>query len=106
MDYYFTDKENAPVWFKKYRRQLFGIYMILTSLLFLSYYRNLDIIQRRSDPNRVKNLKSVIELEDVDFIKMVEELKLDFDEVDLRDVQTNVSNTLTKVAGEMKDNRY
>ena len=23
VDYYFTDKENAPLWFRKYRRQLF-----------------------------------------------------------------------------------
>ena len=80
--------------------------MALTSLLFFAYYSNMDIIQRRQDPNRIKNLKSVIELEDVDFIKMVEELKLDFDDVDLRDIQVADNNVITKVAGEMGDSRY
>jgi len=33
-----------------------------------------------------------MELEDADFIKMVEELKLDYDEVDLKEIEKEVSS--------------
>jgi len=33
-----------------------------------------------------------MELEDLDFVKMVEELNLDFNEVDLRDVEKKVQS--------------
>ena len=33
-----------------------------------------------------------MELEDADFIKMVEELKLDYDDVDLKEIEKEVSS--------------
>ena len=77
----------APLWFKKYRSNLFVIYMALTSALFFIYYNNVDIIQRTDDPNRITNLKTALELEDLDFIQMVDDLKIQLNEVDLRDVE-------------------
>lgn len=58
--------------------------MILTSVLFLIYYSNQDKVQRRNDKNRITNLKTALELEDIDFIKMVNDLNIDYDESDLQ----------------------
>ena len=86
-DHHCVKNEMAPVWFKKYRSQVFALYMILTTALFTIYFNNYDKIQRKNDPNRIENLKTAMQLEDLDFVKMVDELKLEFDEVDLRDVE-------------------
>jgi len=64
--------------------------MILTSLLFAVYYSKLEQLQRKRDPNRISNIKSAMELEDADFIKMVDELKIDYDEIDLREIEKDV----------------
>jgi hypothetical protein len=37
-----------------------------------------------------------MELEDSDFIKMVEELKLDYDEIDLREIEKDVLSKIKK----------
>lgn len=66
--------------------------MILTAALFAVFYSRLDLVQRKRDPNRIQSLKTVMELEDADFIKMVEELKLDYDEVDLKEIEKEVSS--------------
>ena len=58
----------------------FSIYMVLTSLIFFVYYSKIDILQRKNDKNRIANLKTALELEDLDFITMVNELKIDYDE--------------------------
>lgn len=58
--------------------------MIITSLLFFIYYAKLDSVQRRNDMNRITQLKSALELEDLDFINMVNDLNIDYDEQDLR----------------------
>ena len=42
------------------------------------------MLQRRNDLNRISNLKTAMELEDADFIKMVDDLKIDYDEYDLK----------------------
>ena len=86
-DTYCVKKEMAPMWFKKYRTTLFWIYMGLTTTLFAIYYTNLEWVQRTNDPNRISNLKTVLELEDTDFIKMVDEMKLELNETDLRDIE-------------------
>lgn len=86
-DHYCVSKEMAPIWFKKYRSSVFAIYMLITSLLFSIYYTHVDIIQRKNDKNRIANLKNALQLEDVDFVKMVDELKLEFDDGDLREVE-------------------
>jgi hypothetical protein len=82
----------APVWFSGYRSKVFFVYMLITSVLFGIYMNSLDQVQRKNDPNRIENLKSVLELEDMDFIKMVDDLKLEFDEVDLKDVEKQISS--------------
>jgi hypothetical protein len=70
--------------------------MIITSLLFAVYYSRLEQLQRKRDPNRISNIKSAMELEDSDFIKMVEELKLDYDEIDLREIEKDVLSKIKK----------
>jgi hypothetical protein len=87
-------KEMAPVWFSKYRSRCFAIYMILTSVLFGIYYSRTEQIQRKNDPNRIENLKNILQLEDLDFIKMVDDLKLEFDETDLKDIERQVQSKL------------
>ena len=43
-------------------------------------------------------MKNALELEDLDFVKMVDELNLKFDEVDLKDMEKNLSSKMGKVA--------
>ena len=66
--------------------------MILTAIIFFVYYSKLDFVQRRNDPNRIKTIKTAMELEDLDFMKMVNELKIDYDESDLRDIEKEVTS--------------
>jgi len=75
-DLHCVKRELAPVWFKSYRQTVFGLYMFITSVLFGIYYSNYDRIQRRNDPNRIENIKDALQLEDLDFVKMVDELKI------------------------------
>lgn len=96
-DSYCVKNEMAPLWFKKYRSTVFGLYITLTTVLFLIYYNNLPLLQRQNDPNRIKNLKTVMELEDLDFVKMVEEMKLQLNETDLRDMERKVRTKVTRV---------
>lgn len=65
-------------------------------MLFAVYYSRLEQLQRKRDPNRISNIKSAMELEDSDFIKMVEELKLDYDEIDLREIEKDVLSKIKK----------
>lgn len=60
------------------------LYMLATSVLFAIFYTQRDKLQRRNDINRITNLKTAMELEDADFIKMVDEMKIDYDEYDLK----------------------
>jgi len=82
----------APRWFLKFRTVNFSLYMILTAALFAVFYSRLEQVQRKRDPNRIANLKTVMELEDADFIKMVEDMKLDYDDVDLKEIEKEVSS--------------
>jgi hypothetical protein len=87
-----VEKEMAPRWFLKFRTVNFSLYMILTAALFAVFYSRLEQVQRKRDPNRITNLKTVMELEDSDFIKMVEDMKLDYDDVDLKEIEREVSS--------------
>jgi len=82
----------APRWFLKFRTVNFSLYMIITAALFAVFYSKLEQVQRKRDPNRITNLKTVMELEDADFIKMVEDMKLDYDDVDLKEIEKEVSS--------------
>jgi len=82
----------APRWFLKFRTVTFSLYMIMTAALLAVYYSRLEQVQRKRDPNRITNLKTVMELEDADFIKMVEDMKLDYDDVDLKEIEKEVSS--------------
>ena len=66
--------------------------MIITTALFAVFYSKLEQVQRKRDPNRIANIKTVMELEDADFIKMVEDMKLDYDDVDLKEIEKEVSS--------------
>ena len=72
--------------------------MAITTVLFGIYLSKVDLIQRKNDPNRITNLKTVMELEDLDFVKMVDELNLGFNETDLRDIEKNISTKMSKVS--------
>lgn len=82
-----VENELAPKWFLKFRTISFAIYMTITSLIFFIYYSNLQHIQRRNDKNRINNIKSAMELEDLDFIQMVNEMKIDYAEDDLNEIE-------------------
>ena len=88
-----AEKGLAPQWFLRFRSTSFTIYMLLTSVLFLCFYNRMDFIQRRNDKNRIANLKQVVELEDLDFMQMVGDLKLDYDDIDLREVERQIMFT-------------
>jgi hypothetical protein len=94
-----VEKELAPKWFLKFRSLSFGGYMILTSILFLIFYSRLDYVQRRADKNRITNIKKALELEDTDFIEMVNELKIDYDERDLKEVEREVTSQMARLGG-------
>jgi hypothetical protein len=70
--------------------------MAITVLLFIVFYSNVERIQRHNDPNRVTTIKTAMELEDADFIKMVDELKVDYDDIDLREIERSLE---TKMIG-------
>ena len=74
--------------------------MIVTAALFTIFYTNVDILQRRNDPNRISTIKSALELEDADFIKMVDELKIDYDELDLKEIEKEVKSKMSKARRE------
>ena len=82
----------APEWFARFRSISFGIYMIMTSIIFFVYYSKLDFVQRRNDKNRITNIKKALELEDLDFMKMVTEMKLDYDETDLKVIEKEIDS--------------
>lgn len=92
-----VERELAPKWFLRFRSVTFALYMILTSILFLVYYSKLEFCQRRADKNRITNIKNALELEDVDFIEMVNDLKIDYDESDLREIEREVTSQLKKL---------
>ena len=46
--------------------------------------------------NRITNLKTAMELEDSDFIKMVDEMRIDYDEEDLKQVEREVSTRMSR----------
>lgn len=82
-----VEKGQAPKWFLKFRSLGFSLYMIITTLIFLIYYSKLDYLQRTYDRNRITNIKSALQLEDIDFINMVNDLNLDYDERDLKTIE-------------------
>ena len=93
------ERELAPKWFLKFRSLTFAGYMILTSALFMIYYSRLDFVQRRADKNRITNIKKALELEDTDFIEMVNELKIDYDERDLKEIEKEVTSQMSRMGG-------
>lgn len=82
----------APLWFTKFRQVTFAGYLLATVVLFSIFYTQRDKLQRRNDLNRITNLKSAMELEDSDFIKMVDEMKIDYDEYDLKQIERQVTS--------------
>jgi len=80
--------------------------MAITTILFGIYLSKVDLIQRKNDPNRITNLKNVMELEDLDFMKMVDELNLGFNETDLRDIEKKISTKMSKVSTSVGKDRY
>ena len=45
-------------------------------------------------------------MEDLDFVKMVDDLKLEFDEGDLKEIEKQVSSRLSKVSPSQAQQRY
>jgi len=82
-----VEERMAPLWFKQFRKNTFRAYIIATTVLFAVFYTQRDKLQRRNDLNRITNLKTAMELEDSDFIKMVDDMKIDYDEYDLKQIE-------------------
>lgn len=93
-DAHCVKKEMAPVWFKGYRSKVFGAYIFVTAVLFGIFYQNCEKIQRSNDPKRIENIKNVLQLEDLDFVKMVDELKIQFDESELAAVERKLKTQM------------
>jgi len=70
----------------------FAAYFVATTILFAIFYTQRDKLQRRNDTNRITNLKTAMELEDADFIKMVDDMKIDYDEQDLKQIERSVTS--------------
>lgn len=70
--------------------------MFATIVLFIAFYTNVGQVQRINDVNRITNIKSAMALEDADFIKMVDELKIDYDETDLSEIAKNFDSKIVK----------
>lgn len=70
--------------------------MFATVVLFIAFYTNVEQVQRINDVNRITNIKSAMALEDADFIKMVDELKIDYDETDLSEIAKNFDSKIVK----------
>ena len=70
--------------------------MLATVALFAVFYTQRDRVQRRNDINRITHLKTAMELEDADFIKMVDEMKIDYDVQDLKQVEREVTTQLKR----------
>ena len=68
----------------------------MTGTLFTIFYTQRDKLQRRNDTNRITHLKSAMELEDADFIEMVDEMKIDYDEQDLKEIEREVTSQLSR----------
>ena len=66
------------------------------SALFFIFYSRREQIQRRNDPNRISNIKTAMELEDCEFIEMVEDLKLDYDDTDLGELEQELSTKMQR----------
>lgn len=71
--------------------------MVITSILFFIFYSKIDFVQRRNDRNRISNIKTALELEDIDFINMVNDLNLDYDENDLKQIEKEISHSIGKI---------
>ena len=91
-----VELELAPQWFRKFRQISFAVHFMATAVLFSIFYTQRDKLQRRNDINRITNLKTAMELEDSDFIKMVDEMKIDYDEQDLKEIERDVSSQLNR----------
>lgn len=98
VDQYTAANDLAPRWFAQFRQRVFCAYLLATSALFFIFYYHRDKVGRRNDPNRISDLKTVMELEDADFVHMVEEMNLDYDEYDLKEVEAEVNSKVAAKA--------
>lgn len=87
-----VEKQLAPEWFLRFRSVTFAINMVITSLLFFIFYSRINEVQKKNDKNRISTIKTALELEDLDFMQMVNDLKIDYDEADLREVEREVTS--------------
>lgn len=82
---------QAPQWYGKFRNATFLFQILVTGFLFYTYQNYKKFCRRRNDPNRISNLKSAMELEDAEFLKMVDDLDLDFDYEDMKEIEIESS---------------
>ncbi len=77
----------APQWLIKYKLVLSLITLSVTGLLLGIHSSRPELIKRRNDPNRIRHLKTAMELEEADFLKMSSDLKLSYDPDELKAVE-------------------
>lgn len=92
-----VERNLAPKWFLKFRLLGFTLYLTLTSILFFVYYSKMEFLQRKNDKNRISNLKTALQLEDADFINMVNDLNIDYDEEDLKEIEKEVTMSIGRL---------
>jgi len=60
--------------------------------MWFTYWNYKKYCEKKNDPNRIKNLKLALELEDAEFLKMVDDLDIDFDYDDLKEIELENDN--------------
>lgn len=90
IDLKMVEKGQAPAWFLKFRSFNFGVYMLITSTLFLIWFKRIKDVHHSRDPHRVQKIKDAMELEDTEFIKAVEGQRLDYNINDLTQVDKDI----------------
>lgn len=86
IDKRYIGKEQMPQWYFSFRVPTFLASMVLTILIFAAIFSRFEIFSQR-DNNRIDTLTKLMELDDVDFLKQVNETNIQFDEEDMRILQ-------------------
>jgi len=76
--------EQLPKWYLLVKIPIFIYTILLTAFILAAMYSKLDVIQKKNDNKRIETLKYLMELDDVQFLKKVNELNIQYDEEDLQ----------------------
>jgi len=83
MDKMYVSKEQLPQWYLKMKIPVFVYTFILSVLIFGVMLSKIDFIQKKNDNTRIEIMKKLMDLDDVQFLRKVNELNIQYDEEDL-----------------------